>query len=134
MKRVFFFAKFATWPEINKTGEPHRHNLQPKWLLAFFYRELKMSRKGEDRAANSSEKHERTLMVRLVSASRATKYAKHPAAGLAFRLEEHFTDPSAALIATRLPCWPASKPRHVHPAALMPRGQRSALIPSVPHV
>lgn len=76
----------------------------------FFYRELKMSRKGEDRAANSSEKHERTLMVRLVSASRATKYAKHPAAGLAFRLEKHFTDPSAALIATRLPSWPASSP------------------------
>lgn len=42
-------------------------------------------------------------MVRLVSASTAIKYAKHLTGGLAFRLEEHFTDPNSVLITARLP-------------------------------
>lgn len=41
-------------------------------------------------------------MVRLVLASTAIKYEKHAADGLAFRLGEHFTDPSTIPIAARL--------------------------------
>lgn len=47
-------------------------------------------------------------MVRLVSASTAIKYAKHLTGRLAFRLEEHFTDPNGLLseqVCQSLPFW-----------------------------
>lgn len=61
-----------------------------------------MSCKGKGRAASSSEKHLWTLIVRLVLASTAIKYAKHLTGRLAFRLEEHFRGPNAVLIAASL--------------------------------
>lgn len=76
-------------------------------------------------------------MVRLVSASTAIKYAKHLTGRLAFRLEEHFTDPNALLseqVRQSLPFWLsyilAREASHTN----TPQSQWSTLFFYVPHI